>query len=365
MAARIAALDHLRGLSVLGILMVNAIAFAQPSAVYDHPHLIAMSPADDTVWTMIAVFFRGKFVTAFTLLFGVSTFLVGAEPKIVRRRLWWLVLFGLIHGALIWYGDILLLYAVCGLVFSRWRLMTGRRLLAFGLVVFVIGAVIAGWLQGDGGPPEPTQVAQMRAGFFGSLTGNVLQWAVDVVPTLIGYLPVTLGGMMIGLGLFHVGFLKGEAPVKAYVLAIAAGMVSLVAIALAVHSGTPWAPMINGLLSVPVTLGYAGVLALIARAGWGRALLYPLACAGRMAFTNYLCQSLIMTAIFYGGRGPGLFGSMAYAALVPIVVTIWIAQLVFSTLWLRWFNYGPFEGVWRSLSYGRWVVMGKKASPPL
>ena len=362
MPSRVAALDHLRGLSILGILMVNAIAFAQPSAVYDHPHLIAMSPADEVVWTMIAVFFRGKFITAFTLLFGVSTFLVGADPKVLRRRLLWLVLFGLIHGALVWYGDILLLYAVCGLVFARWRFMPWRRLLAFGLVVFVVGAVIAGWPQGDTAPLDPTRMAQMRSGFFGSLAGNFVQWAVDVVPTVIGYLPVTLGGMMIGLGLFHSGFLKGEAPVRTYILTIVAAMVSLVAIAFAVHPGTPWAPMVNGLLSLPVTLGYAGVLALIARAGWGRTLLHPLACAGRMAFTNYLCQSLIMTVIFYGGRGLGfsglgLFGTMAYAALVPIVVTIWIAQLIFSTLWLRWFRYGPFEWAWRSLSYRRRVPM--------
>ena len=353
MTSRIAALDHLRGLSVLGILMVNAIAFAQPMAVYDHPHLIAMGPADEAVWTVIEVFFRGKFITAFTLLFGVSTFLVGAEPKVLWRRLLWLVLFGLIHGALVWYGDILLLYAVCGLVFARWRSIAWRRLLALGSVVFVIGVVIAGWPQGDAPTLDLGQLAQMRSGFFGSLIGNFVQWAVDVVPTVIGYLPVTLGGMMIGLGLFQSGFLRGEAPVKAYILAIAAAALSLVAIAFAVRAGTPWTSMVNGLLSAPVTLGYAAVLVLIARVGWGGALLYPLACAGRMAFTNYLCQSLIMTAIFYAGRGPGLFGTMAYAALVPIVITIWIGQLIFSTLWLRWFRYGPFEWVWRSLSYGR------------
>jgi len=369
MTSRIAALDHLRGLSVLGILMVNAIAFAQPSAVYDHPHLIAMGPADETVWTVIAVFFRGKFITAFTLLFGVSTFMVGADPKVLQRRLLWLVLFGLIHGALVWYGDILLLYAVCGLVFARWRFTAWRRLLAFGLVVFVIGAVIAGWPQGDAATLDLGQLAQMRSGFFGSLIGNFVQWAVDVVPTVIGYLPVTLGGMMIGLGLFHSGFLKGEAPVKTYILAIVAATASLISLAIAVRAGTPWTPMVNDLLCLPVTLGYAGVLALIARGGWGRVMLHPLACAGRMAFTNYLCQSLIMTAIFYGGRGLGfsglgLFGTMAYAALVPIVGVIWIAQLIVSTLWLRWFRYGPFEWVWRSLSYGKRLPITRSTAYP-
>ena len=106
-------------------------------------------------------------------------------------------------------------------------------------------------------------------------------------------------------------------------------------------------------LCLPVTLGYAAVLILLARTKFGARLLHPLACAGRMAFSNYLTQSLIMTAIFYGGRGPGLFGTMNHAALVPIVAAIWIGQLIFSTLWLRWFRYGPFEWGWRCLTYDR------------
>jgi len=358
---RIAALDYLRGLSILGILLVNAIAFAQPAAVYGHPHLIAMSRADDIAWAVTEVFFRDKFITAFTLLFGVSTFLVGREPRVLWRRLWWLVLFGVVHGALIWYGDILLLYAVCGLLFLRWRHMPWRRLLAMGLVVFVVGAVLANWPQGDGAPLDLGQVARMRSGFFASLAGNAGEWARGL-PGLPGYLPVTLGGMMIGLGLFHGGYLKGEARARTYGLAVVAAALGLLAIAWAVWIGTPWPPMVNALLCLPVTLGYAGVLVLAARTGWGRMMLYPLACAGRMAFTNYLCQSLIMTAIFYGGRGLGfpglgLFGTMAHAALVPIVAAIWVGQLIVSVLWLRWFRYGPFEWVWRSLSYGRRVAI--------
>lgn len=354
---RIIALDYLRGLSILGILMVNAIAFAQPAAVYGHPHLIAMGAADTTAWTVTEVFFRDKFITAFTLLFGVSTFLVGREPRVVWRRLLWLVLLGVVHGALVWYGDILLLYAVTGLLFLRWRHMASRRLLAMGLVVFVVGAVLADWPRSDGAPLDLGQVVQMRSGFLGSLAGNAMEW-MRGLPGLPGYLPVTLGGMMIGLGLFHSGYLKGEAPVRFYVLAIVAAAFGLGGIAWAVRAGTAWEPMINGLLSLPVTLGYAAALVLIARAGWGRAILYPLACAGRMAFTNYLCQSLIMTAIFYGGRGLGLFGNLAHAALVPIVVAIWIGQLIVSVLWLRWFRYGPFEWLWRSLSYGKRVAIG-------
>jgi uncharacterized protein len=242
--------------------------------------------------------------------------------------------------------------------------MPARRLLAMGLVVFVVGAVLANWPQGDGAPLDLGQVVRMRSGFLGSLGGNAAEWTADL-PDILGYLPVTLGGMMIGLGLFHAGYLKGEARGSTYVLAVVAAALGLLGVAWAVRAGTPWEPMINGLLCLPVTLGYAGVLILTARSGWGRVVLYPLACAGRMAFTNYLCQSLIMTAIFYGGRGPGLFGSLAHAELIPIVAAIWVGQLVFSTLWIRWFRYGPFEWLWRSLSYGKRLAISKKAYLPL
>jgi uncharacterized protein len=350
---RVAALDYLRGLSILGILMVNAIGFAQPVEVYGHPTLIPLTPADWSVWTVIEVFFHDKFITAFTLLFGVSTFLVGSDFKVLRQRLLWLTLFGVVHGALIWCGDILLLYAVCGLIFARWRRLKWRRLLSLGLIVFVIGAVTVEWPQGSGSTLDPGEIIQMRSGFLGSLTANFGEWSAHFLPAIIAYLPVTLGGMMLGLGLFRSGFLKGEAPVRAYLVAIAVAITGLGLILWAVCAAGPWSAMVNGLLSLPVTLGYAAILVLVARSGVGRAILHPLACAGRMAFTNYLSQSLIMTAIFYGGRGLGLFGTMGFAALVPIVVAIWIGQLAFSTVWLHWFRYGPFEWGWRSLSYGR------------
>lgn len=356
---RLAALDHLRGLSILGILMVNAIGFAQPPEVYDQPGLIPMTRADHVVRTIIEVFFHDKFITAFTLLFGVSTFLVGAAPRVLNRRLLWLVLFGLVHGALIWCGDILLLYAVCGLIFARWRFMAPRRLLSLGLIVFVIGTVTAEWPQATAIGIDPGEVARMRSGFLGSLAGNVSEWSAHFLPAVIAYLPVTLGGMMLGLGLFQSGFLKGEAPVRAYLLMVFGAVVSLGLVFGTTQVITPWAPILDALLALPIMLGYASVLVLVGRLDWGRVLLHPLACAGRMAFTNYLCQSLIMTMIFYGGRGPGLFGTMGYAALVPVVVAIWIGQLLFSTLWLRGFRYGPFEWVWRSLSYGRRVALRK------
>jgi uncharacterized protein len=216
----------------------------------------------------------------------------------------------------------------------------------------------------------------MRSGFIGSLSGNFGDWFPGILGNILYFLPGTLGGMMVGLGLFKTGLLRGEGKNSTYILLIGAGAVSLVAIAWQASqaTGSRFAePEIYGIyqiantfLCLPVALGYAGLLILAGRTGLGRVLLHPLACCGRMAFSNYLTQSLIMTALFYGGRAPeGLsrdwnlpwFGQMNVAGLVPIVAMIWLGQLVFSTLWLSVFRYGPFEWVWRSLTYQRRMPM--------
>lgn len=380
-AERIKSLDYIRGLSILGILMVNAVAFAQPFAVYANPTLstLPLSHADLTTWWAIETFFKLKFITSFNMLFGISMFLIGRDqgPGVTGtplfRRLLWMVVFGLIHGALIWHGDILLAYACTGFLFWRWRAAPAGKLLLWGGFLFLMGAAIELWPLIDFQPGTlnvaPAQgpiIAAMRGGFWDSLAQNFADWASSIALELIMYLPATLGLMMLGLGLFKSGILSGAAKTRTYLIFVAAGTVSLAIIGwqswLIVRSNFAFpdsfgvGAIANAVLCLPVAIGYASALILLGRTKPGAVLLYPLACAGRMAFTNYLCQSLIMTVIFYGGRGgPGLFGTMNHEALVPIVAMIWLGQLVFSVLWLQAFRYGPFEWVWRCLTYRRWV----------
>jgi uncharacterized protein len=389
MNARIRSLDYLRGLSILGILLVNAITFAQPFDVYVLPRLspVPLSHDDLLVWWLTETFFKEKFITAFTLLFGISLYLVGRDrdPAVpsyktpLFRRLSWLVVFGLIHGALIWHGDILLSYALTGFVFWRWQGASARKLLIWGVLLYLAGeALLLGpniWHQFSGDvAAEPVAdfgplIARMRGGFFDSLVQNAEVWAQGEFAEILAYMPTTLGLMMIGLGLFKAGILSGEAKTRTYLSLMAAAAVCLVLIGwqsyVIMTQNFPFPRIFgpyavaNNLLCVPVALGYASALILLGRLRLGAWLLYPLACAGQMAFTNYLMQSLIMTGLFYGGRGPGWFGEMNYAALVPIVAGIWVGQLVISTLWMSLFRYGPFEWVWRCLTYGRWMNLAK------
>ncbi len=382
------ALDHIRGLAVFGILAVNAIAFAQPMDVYSNPALspVPLSGADLTLWTWVEVFFREKFVTTFTLLFGVSVFLVGRgnDPDVLYfktplfRRLAWLGVFGLIHGALIWHGDILLSYAVTGFAFWPWRNSSPRILIGWGLFLFLTGGAILllpTVTVADGAVPEAADidgvVAAMRGTFWDSLAANFTEWRMTIVPELIDFLPTTLGLMMIGAGLFRSGFYHGDRSPRLYGLLLAVAVACLIAIAfqawqsVSTHFLYPQTyglyQIANTVLCLPVALGYASVLILAGRSTIGRVVLYPLACVGRMAFTNYLVQSLIMTAIFYGGRGshPPHFGELNDAGLLPYVLAIWAGQLVVSTIWMSLFRYGPFEWVWRCLTYGHWISIFK------
>ncbi|ESQ93685.1 DUF418 domain-containing protein [Asticcacaulis benevestitus] len=393
MNARIRSLDYLRGLSILGILLVNAITFAQPFDVYVLPRLspVPLSHDDLIVWWLTETFFKEKFITGFTLLFGISLYLVGrdrdsAQPAYrtaLFRRLSWLVVFGLIHGALIWHGDILLSYALTGFVFWRWQDASARKLLIWGGLLFLAGeALLLGpniWHQLAGDVATETAadfgplIARMRGGFFDSLAQNAEVWAQGEFAEILGYMPTTLGLMMVGLGLFKAGILSGDASTRTYMILMTVAAICLCLIGwqsyVIMKQAFPFPQIFglyavaNNLLCVPVALGYASALILLGRMRLGAWLLYPLACAGRMAFTNYLMQSLIMTGLFYGGRGilgfGGWFGEMNHAALVPIVVGIWIGQLVVSTVWMSVFRYGPFEWGWRCLTYGPWMRLAK------
>lgn len=387
-ADRILQLDMLRGWAVLGILAVNAMAFAWPVTAL-------MSPGDvfghtgSNAWGdwVTEVFFQDKFRTLFTLLFGASIFLVGGERedegrgKLLRSRLFWLAVVGILHGAAIWYGDILLHYAVCGLIVLLMRSWSARRLLWVGggiSVLWMVIATVAPLVLGGLGPefsakmaanaPQVTMeqlnaaVAAYKAGGGAPWIENLKAWGLTAALSL-ALIPVTVPLMLLGLGLFKSGFFSGRAPTLLYGLVVIAGAAVLAVDGGASAPGRDAASLpIAGLneaaggLSLLVSLAYVSMLLLMTRFGLG-ILTGRLAPVGRMAFTNYLTQSLIMASLFYLPWGPQWMGTMGPAGLWPIVGGIWALQLVWSPLWLSVFTMGPLEWLWRCLTYGRMVPL--------
>lgn len=391
---RLFSLDVVRGLAVLGILAVNAMTFGWPWAVSSNPSL---QPGFDAGaaqgWQIMHVFFQDKMRTLFSILFGASIFLIGGERfdaargKLLRSRLFWLALFGLIHGLAFWFGDILLLYAWTGVFVMMARSWSARRLLIVGVSLNVVcSALYVGMMSALAfAPPEamaeirkgaewiddPAKLQAMIAPFRGdavSVTLHLMQQWVTMTPVmLIFFLPATAALMLIGLGLFKSGFLAGRSPAWVYGLFIALGAGSLWLIwqeaSGIVAGGFPFvetmAKPYNSFLAPFASLAYASALILLARFGL-KMILTPLACAGRMAFTNYLSQTLIMTTIFYGGRGLGWYGHIGWPEMWMIIGGVWAAQLIWSPLWLSAFRMGPLEWAWRCLTYRQMVPLLKR-----
>lgn len=391
---RLFSLDMVRGFAVLGILAVNAMTFAWPWAVSSNPSLQPGFDAEAAQgWQFMHVFFQDKMRTLFSMLFGASIFLIGGERadkargKLLRSRLFWLAIFGLIHGLAFWFGDILLLYAWSGLFVMLVRSWSARSLLIAGVSLNLVCSglyvgmmsllalappeALAPAMEGAGWLSDPAKLAEAVTPFQGdalSVTLHVISMWPTVVPMmLIFFLPATVALMMIGMGLFKSGFLAGRSPVWVYGLFIAAGAGSLWLVwqetSAAVAAGFPFIEMMtkpyNTFLAPFVSLGYASALILLARFGL-KLILTPLACAGRMAFTNYLSQTLIMTTIFYGGRGLGWYGQIGWPEMWMIIGGVWAAQLIWSPLWLSVFSMGPLEWGWRCLTYRRTVPLLKR-----
>lgn len=388
-------LDVLRGLGVMGILAVNAVAFALPMEVYMAPNLspFPLTGAEGEAWWVVQTFFHFKFVTLFSILFGVSILLVGGERSdlargaLLRRRLGWLLVFGLAHGLLIWFGDILLLYAVAGfgvMLVRSWKPMT---LFIVAMIVILIGSALAvlPMIALEYAPAATraevlgqtplckasdviAAIAVFKSGLSGAMSENFKDWLFLQPVSLFFVIWRTGALMMLGMALYKWGFLTGRAPAWVYGALVAFAAVGLWVTGM--ESREKMAidfaqPRSNGILqlgfeflTLPITLGYASLAILLLKLDLARKLLNPLARLGQMAFTNYITQSLIMTTIFWGGRGLGLFGDLDRVEQWMIVIAIWGLQLIWSPLWLSRFSMGPLEWVWRRLAYGKGLARG-------
>ncbi|MEE2566989.1 DUF418 domain-containing protein [Hyphobacterium marinum] len=396
---RFASIDTLRGLAVLGILMMNVQAFAMVFAAYTWPPAhMDLTGANETVWLIGNVFFHMKFITIFSALFGAGIILMLGEDKTANlgvhyRRMAWLLVIGLVHAWVFWFGDILVPYAIMGMLVVLARRMKPMGLTIMGSIFIVIAGLLM-WLNFyfmQYMPPEqlqqwmtptPEMVAETeqvyRESFMARLPANASLTAIAEIAQITGFAPRLAGVMFLGMALYKWGFLTLRWSFAAYL----GTAVVMLGIGLPVtwwaahhHLETGFAvdqmwigETINYFTSLMIAFGYAALIMLVCKLGFLNLLLKPLAAVGRMAFTNYLTHTLVMTFIFVGTPGLGLFGTVERVGQFQIVVAVWIAQLIISPLWLSWFRFGPMEWVWRSLTYWKLQPMlkrkGSEAPPP-
>ena len=390
-AQRIASLDFLRGIAVMGILAANIVAFGQPMTAYMYPgaFTVGHSASEDWLWVVQFVLIDGKMRSLFTLLFGAGLYLFmekawarGQSRWLQVRRLLWLLLFGLIHFFLIWRGDILTFYAVYGLFALLLIRVSARGQFVFGMMLYVLGAALWAGLMGmfvmaadtpagePGGPLsdmrsqiesdqtieladgqlETNMLSQGRYGDW--VEHNFTRHGADQGFMLLIWFLETLPLMLIGMALFRWGFFTGDMNPRRMRLwgwvGLALGGAISLAIALWVREGgftyyATQAAMV-GFTFLPrlaMALGLAALLVLYAprATGW---LGERIKAAGRAAFTNYLGTSVFMMLVFHGWA-LGLFGRLGRWELYLVVLLAWTVMLAWSKPWLDAFRYGPLE----------------------
>jgi uncharacterized protein len=399
---RIATLDIVRGVAVMGILAMNIVAFAMPFQAYMNPHAYGLEgDADFVSWVVSFIFIDGKVRGLFSFMFGASMLLVieraearGDSPASVHfRRMIWLLVFGLLHFYLIWFGDILATYAMIGMIAWLFRHSSPRKLVVWGTVLVAFQTLVFAGLAGaaymlqeaanaPGATAEmvkqwhelrvqfdvPTgqKLAEILSLFRGDYGGLVMERLTKegAAPfssvMLFGW--ETLGYMVFGMAALKTGFFRGAWSLAAYRKAVLIGF----GIGIPAYALLAWALVWEG-FSVPMVFAVAmagtapfrplmivatgSLIILLTR--HGGALVDRIAAAGRAAFTNYLGTSILMTTLFYG-YGFGLFGELSRAELWLVVAAMWLLMLLWSKPWLDRFQYGPFEWLWRSLS--RWSL---------
>jgi uncharacterized protein len=386
---RIESLDVLRGFAVLGILVMNIQNFALINAAYANPTAHGdLTGVNRAVWLLSHVFADQKFLTIFSILFGAGIALFAGKwqaqgqpaARLHYRRMFWLLIAGLIHGYLFWHGDILVTYALVGCVVFGfrnvkpvWLAFWGVAALAVASLVFLLcSATLPFWpvdaledLRADWHPDPATQMEEIE-GFRGSFLSQVAYRAEMTFMMQTGILLLwsgwrTGGLMLLGMALLKWSVLSGIKSSRAYAGMAATGMLfGLPLISYGVHRNFQegWSleyslfagPQWNYWGSLGVATTYIGIILLAQKQGWLPRVRQVLAKVGRMALTNYLLQTLLCTMIFYG-HGLGWFGRLERWELVSVVLLVWAAQIIFTLLWLRRFSQGPFEWGWRRLTY--------------
>ena len=411
---RIEAIDTLRGFALLGIFVMNITGMAFPFAAYFNPMVYGGATGlNFGAWVFAHLFFEPKMMGIFSMLFGAGVILMweraeaAGRPfgRIYYRRIFWLLVIGLMHAYLLWHGDILVTYALCGFLLYLFRRRATRTLIISGIAVLLFGALLSsggGYAQSmlrnavheieakvaageemtprrqglvdqweglrHSFAPTPDEIAEtietMRGGVGEVLEENIresISMHTQAVPFSLFWRALSL--MLLGMGMMKAGVFTTQRSRSFYRKWILAGFgLGLPVIAFGIwrwhlHDYDFIASfrtdgLYNYFASVLVSMAYVGIVMLACLSGVLAGVRARLAAVGRMALTNYLLQTVLGVVVFYG-YGFALFGHIGRFNLWWFILGIWILQLLVSPWWLSRYRFGPAEWLWRTLTYGR------------
>jgi uncharacterized protein len=424
---RIAIIDAIRGVALLGILLMNIPYFGMPHQIGFNLNVRnEYSGINYYTWWIVNTFFEGTMRGLFSILFGAGSILllsrlekknsVLSAADVYYRRLIWLLIFGLFNAfILLWPGDILYSYALCGLFLFPFRNLKSKWLLIFAFA-FILMADFRGTLDFYGAKEKRVKGEQALAlekqkvklteeqeeskkkwegmkermkteniqkeaekekkkvqqGYF-----KVMEYYKDINVKIESssfydsYFWDVMGFLFLGMALFKMGVVTGEKSTKYYLVLLFVGYI--VGIGLAYFMNRTFVSskfdftLIADKMKVSMyqikrlflSMGHIGLLMTLYKTNLFNWLFKWLSKVGQMAFTNYLSQSIICTLIFYG-YGLRWFGYVQRYQLYLIVFGVWIFQIIFSNIWLHYFKFGPFEWAWRSLTYWKKQPFKKK-----
>lgn len=408
---RIDSIDVLRGVALLGIFVMNIPTFVFTQFAYYTPSIQGgFEGADYWTWLLSHLFFEQKMMSIFSMLFGAGIVLFaerairrrGTAAGVHYRRMGWLLGIGMLHAYLIWHGDILVAYALIGMiVYPLFRLrplfliIIAAALLPVSTIFGVLTQVFFEFARAEaeagvewavkewpemaaGFYPDAEALAEERAAMLGSFGDRASYMAPFVIMMQTFMLFVwgiwRIASMMfIGMALYKWGVFSAARSTRFYTILIVVGLLTGVPLVLggvSMMHASDFDPLratgVNGAFnyfgSVGIALAWIGVVMLLCKSGAFAWLRAGLAAVGRMAFTNYLMQSLIAAFIFYGW-GLGHYGSMSRSELLFIVAGVWLFQIAFSVVWLSRFRMGPLEWLWRTLTYLRLQPLRRSEVP--
>lgn len=356
-AERITSLDAIRGIAALGILPMNALSFGLTKAAYLNITAGGIhQPLDWIIGILTMTFIDQKMMGLFSLLFGVGVVIFAERAAIKNRRVGWLSLWrftlllfiGIAHGTL-WLGDILFVYAVCAPIVLLVRKFPARLLISLGVLLAIASALATPFFQGNVSPggKELGDLWFADGGYPSDVFGVWL---------LLDAFGRALGFMLIGVGLFQLGIVQGQKDDAYYRQMAQWGIgvgTAITVVGIVFQIINNWSPeyaltghIPTGLGTIPMALGYMALIIMWNRSG--SRFVEPFRAVGKMALTNYLTQTILgLTMLAWWLSEVDLGRTM----IAIWIIGIWILQLRWSTWWLKRFQFGPFEWLWRCATY--------------
>lgn len=371
---RVEAIDLMRGFALLGILLVNMLAFHSPFSYID-PYTWFDEPGDQATFSFLDVFVQASFYPLFAMLFGYGLGMqfLRAEARnrpfagMAVKRLLVLLVFGILHAFLLWFGDILITYAIMGFLLIGMIRLDSKWLLPLGIIIYAIPHSLLLLVMFAAAAMDPnfyvgiqevqSSIAAYSSGTYAEIFRQRFDdWMYSNNPLNYIVLTVTiLPFVMVGAAAAKWRLIERTRELKKLWIGIAAGGF----IAGLLLKGTPYifepnfaVVYLQDFFGGPLlAVSYIAIIALFSQNLSVSRLLRPLSKAGRMSLTTYITQSLIATTIFYS-YGLGLYGQVSILTGTLLALGIFAVQLIFSELWLSKFKQGPLELVWRKLTYG-------------